>query len=193
MYAGEPRLMVLALPRGGVPVAFAIAEALHAPLDLVPVRKLGVPDQPKLAMGAIAEHGVIVRNDDVVAGLAITAAELAQVAAAEHHELQRRAQTYRSTQAPPDLHDHTVILIDDGLATGTTMRAAIMAVQAQQPRRLIVAVPVAAPETVLALKPTVNELITLLQPENFGAVGFWYNDFGQTSDAEVCELLRRRA
>ncbi len=192
-YAAEPDLIVLALPRGGVPVGFAVAEALDAPLDLVLVRKLGVPDQPELAMGAIAEGDVTVLNEDVVAALQITPTELTRVAAAERRELQRRALVYRGEQPPPDLRDRTVILIDDGLATGTTMRAAIQAVRAQHPGKLIIAVPVAATETVAALKPTVDEMITLMQPENFGAVGFWYSDFRQTSDAEVCGLLRRRA
>jgi putative phosphoribosyl transferase len=190
-YAREAGLIVLALPRGGVPVAAAVAEALRAPLDLVLVRKLGVPDQPELAMGAIAEGGVIVLNDDVVGALRIAPQELRQVAAAEAQELQRRARVYRGDQAAPDLHNRTVILIDDGLATGTTMRAAIKAVREQQPQRVIVAVPVAAPETVALIQPTVDRVVALLQPEQFGAVGFWYTDFRQTSDAEVCALLRR--
>lgn len=192
-YAAAPKLIVLALPRGGVPVGYAVAEALHAPLDLVLVRKIGVPDQPELAMGAIAEGGVTVLNEDVVAALQITPAELRNAAAVEHRELQRRALVYRGTHAPPDVRDHTVILVDDGLATGTTMRAAIKAVQQQRPRRVIVAVPVAAPETVALIRPTVDAVVTLLQPERFGAVGFWYRDFRQTGDAEVCALLRMRA
>lgn len=190
-YAAAPDLIVLALPRGGVPVGHGVAETLHAPLDVVLVRKLGVPDQPELAMGALAEGGVLVLNDDVVDALRITQAELRSAAVAEQRELERRARVYRGERSAPDLQHRTVILVDDGLATGTTMRAAIKAVQKQHPRRVIVAVPVAAPETVAMIRPTVDAVVTLVQPEQFGAVGFWYADFRQTSDAEVCELLRR--
>jgi putative phosphoribosyl transferase len=190
-YAADPQRIVLALPRGGVPVGFAVAEALDAPLDLVLVRKLGVPEQPELAMGAIAEGGVTVLNDEVVHALRISHGEIAQVAAAEQRELRRRAQVYRGSQPPPDLHGRVAILVDDGLATGTTMRAAIKAVRAQQPGKLVVAVPVAAPETAAMIRPDVDALVVLATPDHFGAVGLWYDDFAQTRDAEVCELLQQ--
>lgn len=190
-YAVDPQRIILALPRGGVPVGFAVAEALDAPLDLVLVRKLGVPEQPELAMGAIAEGDVTVLNDEVVHTLGITRTEIARVAAAEQHELHRRAQVYRGNQPPPDLHGRTAIIVDDGLATGTTMRAAIKAVRAQHPGKLVVAVPVAAAETAAMIRPEVDALVVLTTSEHFGAVGLWYDDFSQTRDAEVCELLQR--
>ncbi|NTU85430.1 MAG: hypothetical protein HGA45_39765, partial [Chloroflexales bacterium] len=155
-YVASPSVVVLALPRGGVPVAFEIAQALEAPLDLVLVRKLGVPGQPELAMGAIAEGDVLVLNDALIDDLAITPGNLAQATADEGRELARRAQLYRREKAAPDLRGRTVILVDDGLATGMTMRAAIAAVRAQQPERLIVAVPVAARETADELRPLVE-------------------------------------
>ena len=192
-YAGHPGLVVLALPRGGLPVAFAVARALGAPLDLLLVRKLGTPGQTELAMGAIAEGDVQVLNDEVVQALAIGPEELAQAAVAEGRELERQARSYRRGQKPPDLRGQVVILVDDGLATGTTMRAAIAAVRAQQPEQLIVAVPVAARETAEELQALVDALIAVEIPEDLVAIGLWYQDFSQTSDDEVCDLLRQAA
>lgn len=192
-YHAARDVVVLALPRGGVPVAFEVARALEAPLDLVLVRKLGTPGQEELAMGAIAEGGVLVLNDEVLSELALSRAEIARVVEAESRELTRRARVYRGEQPPPDLRGQTVILVDDGLATGTTMRAAIAAVRAQAPRWLIVAVPVAAPETLDKLRRQVDELITVEVPDHLYAIGLWYEDFTQTSDEEVCALLRQAA
>lgn len=189
-YADRPTTLVLALPRGGVPVAFAIARSLGAPLDLMLVRKLGVPGQKELAMGAIAEGGVRVLNEDLIAALQITPDRIARVAADELRELERRARAYRGSRPAPSLRDRIVILVDDGLATGATMRAAIVAVRAQGPARLIVAAPVAAAETVALLRPLVDDLVVGEMPEPFGAIGLWYEDFTQIGDAEVCALLR---
>jgi len=188
-YAGRDDLLVLALPRGGVPVAAEIARALHAPLDLMLVRKLGVPGYPELAMGAIASGGVRVMNEDVVAGSGVDEAAIEQVVAAESRELERRARAYRGDRPPPQLEGRCVILVDDGLATGATMRAAIDAVRARQPNCIVVAVPVAPPGTIEALRPLVDEVVCLFTPPNFMAIGQWYRDFSQVSDQEVRELL----
>lgn len=190
-YAGRPNLLVLALPRGGVPVAYEVARQLHAPLDLMLVRKLGVPGHEELAMGAIAAGGVRVISDDVVRALGIPDRSIAAIAAHEEHELERRAREYRGDRPLPDVEGKTVILIDDGLATGSTMRAAVAALKSQNPERLVVAVPVAAPETCEALRQEVDDVICALEPEPFFAVGNWYHDFSQTSDEEVRELLQR--
>jgi putative phosphoribosyl transferase len=190
-YAGRPNLLVLALPRGGVPVAYEVARALHAPLDVMLVRKLGVPGHEELAMGAIASGGIRVISDDVVRALGLPDRAIATVAAQEEHELQRRERLYRGDRPPPDVRGKTVILVDDGLATGSTMRAAIAALKAQGPERLVVAVPVAAPETCEAIQREVDEVVCALAPEPFLAVGQWYQDFSQISDEEVRELLRR--
>jgi predicted phosphoribosyltransferase len=190
-YAGRPNLLVLALPRGGVPVGYEVASALPAPLDVMLVRKLGVPGHEELAMGAIASGGVRVISDDVVAALGIPDRAIATIAAHEEHELERRNQLYRGDRQPPDVRGKTVILVDDGLATGSTMRAAVAALKAQGPERLVVAVPVAAPETCEALSREVDEVVCARAPERFFAVGNWYVDFSQTSDAEVRGLLRR--
>lgn len=190
-YAGQNNLIVLALPRGGVPVAFEVARALGAPLDLALVRKLGTPGHTELAMGAIAEGEVTVLHDELIATLAITPDVLAGAIQAERRELARRARLYRGGAPAPDLRGHIVILIDDGLATGMTMRAAITAVRRQEPERLIVAVPVAARETVAELRPLVDQLIAIETPEPLGAIGLWYEDFTQTTDEEVQRLLRQ--
>lgn len=190
-YAGRPDTLVLALPRGGVPVAYEVACSLGAPLDLMLVRKLGLPGQEELAMGAIAEGGVQVLNHDLVRELHLSPELIAHVAASEGHELQRRARLYRGERPPPDLRGKTVILVDDGLATGATMRAAILAARAQAPARLIVAAPVAARETVALLRPLVDELVVVETPEPFGAIGLWYDEFAQVSDDEVRAILQR--
>ena len=188
-YGGRDDVIVLALPRGGVPVAAEIARALKAPLDVMLVRKLGVPYYPELAMGAIASGGVRVMNEDVVRSAGVSKTSIEAVAEEEGRELARRERVYRGDRPWPDLKGRCVILVDDGLATGATMHAAINAVRAQQPERLVVAVPVAPPDTVRALEPLVDEMVCPLQPESFMAIGQWYRDFTQTSDAEVLSLL----
>jgi putative phosphoribosyl transferase len=182
-------VLVLGLPRGGVPVAHAVAQALGAPLDLCLVRKLGVPGQPELAMGAIASGGVRVLNTEVVDWLKISSAAVEAVATREQQELQRRDRVYRGDRPPPDLRDRTVILVDDGIATGWTMRAAIAAVRRQRPARLVVAAPVAPPQTYRALQAEVDDVVCLLTPDNLYSISLWYDDFAQTTDAEVCALL----
>jgi putative phosphoribosyl transferase len=190
-YSGRPNLLVLALPRGGVPVGYEVAQALHAPLDLMLVRKLGVPGHEELAMGAIAAGGIRIISDEIVSALGIPDRAIAAIAANEEHELERRGQIYRGDRPPPEVRGKTVILVDDGLATGSTMRAAVAALRSQKPERLVVAVPVAAAETCEALRQEVDEVVCALAPEPFFAVGNWYEDFSQTSDQEVRELLRR--
>jgi predicted phosphoribosyltransferase len=188
-YEDRPGVLVLALPRGGVPVAFEVARSLHAPLDVFLVRKLGVPGHRELAMGAIASGGVRVLNDDVVKGLHIPTDVIDAVAEAEGRELDRREQTYRAGRPPLDLRGKIVLLIDDGLATGATMRAAVAAVRAQGPARVVVAVPVAAAETCEELRVEADEVVCAQMPDPFYAVGLWYRDFSQTTDDEVRELL----
>jgi len=188
-YRGRQNLLVLALPRGGVPVAAEVARALDAPLDLMLVRKLGVPGQPELAMGAIATGGVQVLNPDIVRALGISEGTIDRVAAQEGRELDRRAHAYRGDRPPPALRDACVILIDDGLATGATMRAAVAAARAHHPATLVVAVPVASADALDLIEPTVDDLVCLAAPEPFLGVGRWYAAFPQTSDAEVRALL----
>ena len=181
--------VVLALPRGGVPVARPIAQALGLPLDVLIVRKLGVPGQPEFAMGAIASGGLRVLNDDVVRMLDISAATIDAIARDEAAELARREQLYRGNQAPPALAGRTVILVDDGLATGATMRAAVRAVRTQAPARIVVAVPVASADTAEDLRREADMVVAVATPEPFMAVGCWYRDFDQVSDAQVQRLL----
>jgi predicted phosphoribosyltransferase len=188
-YANRPDVLVLALPRGGVPVAYEVARALGAPLDLFLVRKLGVPGHEELAMGAIASGGMRVINWDVVQALGIPEYVIDDVVAEEQHELARREQEYRGNRPPPDVRGRTAILIDDGLATGSSMRAAVRALRQQGPARLIVAVPTAARETCDAFEPEVDEIICAITPEPFYAVGLWYENFSQTGDEEVRALL----
>jgi putative phosphoribosyl transferase len=188
-YADRQDVVVLALPRGGVPVAFEVAKALHAPLDVFLVRKLGVPGHEELAMGAIATGGVRVINEEVVRMLRIPDEVIDAVTAREQQELQRREHLYRDDLPPPDVQGRTVILIDDGLATGSTMRAAVAALRQQHPARIVVAVPVAAPSTCSELQAEVDEIICAYTPEPFYGVGFWYEDFSQISDKEVHDLL----
>jgi putative phosphoribosyl transferase len=195
-YAHRRDVLVLGLPRGGVPVAFEVAQALDAPLDVFLVRKLGVPGHEELAMGAIASGGVRVLNPEVVAHLAIPAQAIEQVAVREQQEMERRERLYRDGRAPPAIEGRTVILVDDGLATGSTMRAGVAALRRLNPARIVAAVPVAAPEVCEQLSGEADEMVCARTPEPFYAVGLWYEDFGQTSDDEVRELLaraRRRA
>ena len=184
-------VVVLGLPRGGVPVAFEVAEALRAPLDVFVVRKLGVPGQEELAMGALATGGVRVLNAEVISALGIELSTIEAVAQREQEELERRERLYRGSRPPLAVEGKTAILIDDGLATGSTMRAAAAALRRQHPARIIVAVPVAAKSTCRHLAAEVDEVISLQMPDAFHAVGQWYADFGQTSDEEVHELLSR--
>ena len=189
-YAGGTDVVVLALPRGGVPIAYEVAEALGAPLDLFLVRKLGTPGHRELAMGAIASGGIRVVNDEVVRLYRIPPAIIDAVAEEEQRELERREEIYREGRAPVPLKGRIVILVDDGLATGSTMRAAVRAVRAQQPSRVVVAVPVGARETCVELGHLADEVICARMPEPFNAVGQWYLDFDQTTDDEVSQLLR---
>ena len=190
-HAGETGLLVLALPRGGVPVAYEVARALKAPLDVFVVRKLGVPGNPELAMGAIASGGVRILNDSVVTMLGISPLVIDEVARRELRELERRESAYRNHRPPPTLRGRTIIVIDDGIATGSTMRAAIEALRQLQPARLIVATPTVAWSTAEELRAEVDEFCALITPENFNGVGEWYVDFSQTTDEEVCALLEK--
>lgn len=191
-YAHRPDVLVLALPRGGVPVAYEVARALGAPLDVFLVRKLGVPGQEELAMGAVASGGVRVLNDDIVTALRIPERVIDAIAAREQPELARRERLYRGNRPPPDVRGRTVILVDDGLATGATMAAAVKALRQQHPARIVVAVPIASPDTCEQLSTEVDEVVCAAMPHPFHAVGLWYEDFSQTTDDEVRELLARR-
>ncbi|MCI0489250.1 MAG: phosphoribosyltransferase [Blastocatellia bacterium] len=188
-YAGREDVLVLALPRGGVPIAFEVARELDAPLDVFLVRKLGVPGHEELAMGAIASGGLRVLNEDVVHYLRIPGEMIDIVAEDERRELERRDLLYRSGRPAPDVRERTLILIDDGIATGSTMRAAVKALRQQEPARIIVAVPVAPPSTCDELKSEADEVVCVFVPEPFDGVGRWYEDFSQTTDAEVRHLL----
>ena len=192
-YKGRDDVVILALPRGGVPVAFEIARRLRVPLDVFLVRKLGVPWHPKLAMGALASGGVEVLNEDVVRAYGIPPHVIRAVAAHEQEELSRRAREYRGDRPFPSLEGRTVILVDDGLATGSTMRAAVAAVRKQKPGKVVVAVPVAAVQTCEEFRHEVDRIVCLRTPDAFSAVGAWYEDFSQTSDEEVRTLLAAAA
>lgn len=192
-YAGRDDVIVLALPRGGVPVAYEVAKALGAPLDVLVVRKLGVPGHEELAMGAIASGGLLVLDEDLVRRLGIGRAEIERTVSAELRELERREAAYREGREAPELEGKTVILVDDGLATGSTMRAAALAVRQARPARIVVAVPVAAAETCDEFRAVVDEIVCGLTPRPFQAVGLWYDDFSQTSDEEVRGLLEQAA
>jgi putative phosphoribosyl transferase len=181
--------IVLALPRGGVPVGAEVAKALGAPMDVFIVRKLGVPGQEELAMGAIASDGMRVLNHDVLDYAHITQQQIDAVAAREERELARREADYRGNRPPLDVRGWTVIVVDDGLATGSSMRAAVQALRAMEPKRVVVAVPVGAAQTCEELRAIVDEIVCLRTPEPFEAVGLWYDDFTQTTDAEVHALL----
>jgi predicted phosphoribosyltransferase len=190
-YAGDPNVIVLALPRGGVPVGYEVARALGAPLDIFLVRKLGVPGFEELAMGAVASGGVRVLNDEVVRGLRIPQYVIDAVAEWELQELARRERVYRGDRAEPDVKSRTVILVDDGLATGSTMLAAIRALRQQQPAGIVVAVPTAPPETCQEMRTQADNVVCAITPEPFHSVGLWYQEFSQTPDEEVRELLAR--
>jgi predicted phosphoribosyltransferase len=188
-YASRSDLLVLALPRGGVPVAYEVAQALEAPLDVFVVRKLGVPGQPELAMGALASGGTRVLQGAVIELLGISPDDVELAVLREERELLRRERIYRRGRPALDVAGRTVILVDDGLATGATMRAAIRALRRQQPARIVSAVPVAAPETCAAISEDADEAVCAATPRDFHAVGLWYEDFSQTSDEEVRALL----
>ena len=188
-YAGRDDVVVLALPRGGVPVAFEVARALGAPLEVFLVRKLGAPGHEELAMGAIASGGIRLINEDVVRAYDVSNADIEAVTAVEQQELERRERIYRDGRPLPPLHDRTVILVDDGLATGSTMRVAVLALRQELPARIVVAVPVAAAETCDEFRTLVDDVVCAETPSPFYAVGLWYEDFAQTTDEEVHDLL----
>jgi predicted phosphoribosyltransferase len=192
-YAGRPDVVILALPRGGVPVASEVARALDAPLDVCLVRKLGVPGHEELAFGALATGGIRVLNEELVQRLGLPPRVIAAVTVAQRKELQRRRRTYRVQRRPPVLRGRIVILIDDGVATGASIRAALVGLRRSRPARIVLAVPVAAPEACAALRAEVDEVICGWTPEPFHAVGHWYADFAPTSDAEVRDLLEGSA
>jgi predicted phosphoribosyltransferase len=192
-YAGRLDAVVLALPRGGVPVGHEVARILRVPLDVFVVRKLGLPGHPELAMGAIASGGVRVLNEDVVGWYQIPDAVLEGVARSERVELERRERAYRDGRSPVPIDGRVAILVDDGLATGSSMRAAVLAVRKLHPARVVVAVPVGARETCEALRDIADEVVCASTPEPFSAVGLWYEDFSQTTDEEVKGLLASQA
>jgi putative phosphoribosyl transferase len=192
-YANRGDVVVLALPRGGVPVGFEVARALNAPMDVFVIRKLGVPGHEELAMGAIASGGVRVLNQDVVRALGISRGLVDLVAEREQRELQRREREYRDGRASVDIRDRTVILVDDGLATGSSMRVAAIALKKKEPAEIIIAVPVAAREACAEFRSVVDKVVCAATPEPFHAVGQWYRDFSQTSDQEVRDLLSEAA
>jgi putative phosphoribosyl transferase len=192
-YADRRDVIVLALPRGGVPVAFEVARALNAPLDVFLVRKLGLPGRPELAMGAIASGGVRVLNEEVVRVLQVSDEVIDSVAVEEKQELERREHLYRGDRPAPAVHGRVVILVDDGLATGSTMRAAVAALRKQHPASIVVAVPVGARDTCAEFRGVADEVVCARTPDPFFAVGLWYTDFSQTTDEEVHDLLRRAA
>lgn len=188
-YAGRDDVVVLGLPRGGVPVAFEVATALEAPFDVFLVRKVGVPGYEEFALGALASGGTGVLNEELVKSLGIPREVVAAEVAKETRELQRRERAYRGDRPPPDVAGRTVIVVDDGLATGSTMLAAVQALRERGPARIVVAVPVADPAVCASLRAVADEVVCARTPRPFYAVGAWYDDFGQTSDDEVRELL----
>jgi predicted phosphoribosyltransferase len=189
-YAGQPDTIILALPRGGVPVAYEIAIALHLPLDVFMVRKLGVPGNEELAMGAVASGGVRVTNNEVLEMFAIPQRELDRVTSRQREVIDDRERLYRDDRPPAGLHDKTVILVDDGLATGSTFRAAIAALRQHRPVRVVAAAPVGAREVCESISNEVDEVVCAASPDSFFAVGEWYDDFSEVEDDEVRELLR---
>jgi putative phosphoribosyl transferase len=192
-YANRSDVLVLGLPRGGVPVAYEIAKALNAPLDIWLVRKLGVPSNKELAMGAIGLGGAIVLNEDLIASWGISESAIASVMAREKEELARRDRIYRGDRPLPEVRDRTVILVDDGIATGSTISAAIASLQQYHPAAIVVAAPVIPPTACAQLRARVDKVVRLIEPDPFYFLGFWYEDFSPTSDAEVCNLLEGRS
>lgn len=190
-YGGRPDVVVLALPRGGVPVAYEVAAALGAPLDVFVVRKLGMPGHEEFAIGAIAENGVPLLNREVVEAAGLSEAQIDAVVARERAELERRKKLYRGSHERVDVTGRTVIIVDDGLATGASMYAAVAALRQEQPARIVVAVPVAPPDSCEDMRRVADEVVCAVTPEPFHAVGLWYEDFTQTSDEEVRALLEQ--
>ena len=188
-YGQGKNVIVLGLPRGGVPIASEIAKALHAPLDICIVRKLGVPENREVAMGAIASGGIMILNEDLIQSLNISQPELEEVIVREWQELERRERLYRGDRSMPNLHNHTVILVDDGMATGSTLKAALSVIKQQQPKEIVVAVPVAPPDVCDELKQEVDAVVCLLTPKYLYSISLWYTDFSPTSDRQVRELL----
>ncbi len=188
-YAGRDDVVVLGLPRGGIPVAYEVARTLDAPLDMLVVRKLGVPGHEELAMGAIASGGVRIRNEQVIADARVDDATIAAVAGHERIELERRERAYRGDRGPVEVAGRTTVVVDDGLATGATMRAAVAALRERGATAIVVAVPIAAPAVCAELRETVDEVVCVRTPEPFVAIGLWYRDFDQTTDDEVRRLL----
>ena len=188
-YFRYPNTIVLALPRGGVPIAYAIATYLELPLDICLVRKIGVPEHQELAMGAIAFGGILITNEDIIQEFEISAVVFNQIVAQETEELARRNYRYRSSRLPRQVTNQTIILVDDGVATGATLKAAIALLSTQHPAAIIVAIPVAPPMISLEYLPRVKEIICLHQPQCLGSISLWYDDFSQTTDKEVCQLL----
>lgn len=188
-YRGQPDVLILALPRGGVPVGCEISRALHAPVDVFVVRKLGVPWNSELAMGAVATGGVRVFDEETVRSLAIPSEEIARVAAEEERELERRERAYRGSRTPLPIAGKRVILVDDGIATGSTMRAGVAALRCLQPARIVIAVPVAPRAACAMLRKVAEEVICLIEPEDFFAISEWYQDFTQLTDEDVQNLL----
>lgn len=188
-YTHRSDVLVLGLPRGGVPVAFEVAKALSLPLDICLVRKLGTPGHPELAMGAIAQGGSLVLNEDIIQWRRISQGAIDRVVETERQELERRSRRYRGERPLPHIRDHTLILVDDGIATGSTLRAAISTLKKQQPARIVVAVPVAPPSICQELTSEVDRVVCLNMPTHLCSVSLWYDDFSQTTDEEVCRLL----
>ncbi len=193
IYGDRSDVLVLGLPRGGVPVAYEIAKVLHAPLDLCIVRKLGVPGHQELAMGAIATGGIRVLNEDLVRSLRISPTAIAHVTEREQRELERRDRLYRGYRPVPDLRDRTVIVVDDGIATGSTLKAALSTIKQQQAKQIVVAVPVAPPDVCQELELEVDEVVCLLTPQWLHSIGLWYEDFLPTTDEQVRNLLAQNA
>lgn len=192
-YRNHPDAIVLGVPRGGVPIAYEVATALNLPMDICLVRKLGVPHHRELAMGAIAANGVRILNSEIIAWEGISRHAIDEVTAKELRELQRRDQAYRGHRPFPNLQNKIVILVDDGVATGSSIRAAIALLRQQQPAKIVLAIPVIAPTVNQALKTEVDQVVSLIQPEPMYAIGKWYENFAQVSDAEVCQLLEQAA
>lgn len=188
-YSKRKDVIILGLPRGGVPIAAEVAKALHAPLDICIVRKLGVPKDREVAMGAIASGGITILNEDLVQSLNISQLEIEQVIVREWQELERRERLYRGDRPVPNLHNRTVILVDDGMATGSTLKAALSLIKQQQPKEIVVAVPVAPPDVCNELSQEVDAVVCLLTPKYLYSISLWYTDFSPTSDLQVQELL----